>query len=96
MRQLVWSPGALDDLFRLQSFLHPKNPDAARRAITTIREGVKILSASPEIGRPLENYDSAYRERLIIFGESVYVVRYRIEKSEIILLTVRHGREAGN
>jgi len=96
VRQLVWSAGALQDLFRLQSFLQPKNPEAARRAIKAIRDGVKILLVSPEIGRPVQNYDTAYRERLITFGASVYVVRYRVSNAEIILLTVRHGRESEN
>ncbi len=92
--RLVWTARALNDLRRLHAFIARENPDAAKRAIKTIRAGVKILSAHPRIGRPVET-EPEYREWLIRFGASVYVVLYRVDDRVIALLAIRHGREAG-
>jgi len=91
--RVIWSPGALDDLVRLRRFLAGANPAAAARAIKTIREGVKSLRDNPGMGRPVIGLHGEFRERLIPFGASVYVVRYRVEDQAVLLLAVRHGRE---
>jgi plasmid stabilization system protein ParE len=92
--RVIWSPGALEDLARLRRFLAGVNPPAAIRAIKSIREGVKMLGTNPGMGRPVLDLNSEYRERLVVFGAGVYVVRYRVEDHAVVLLTVRHGREA--
>ena len=92
---LKWTPQALADVERLHRFLAGKNPDAARRAVQTIRAGVKILSTQPRIGHPAEDMDLEFREWLIPFGQGGYLVLYRIDAGAVVLLAVRHGREAG-
>ena len=57
MPQLIWSPAALRDVERLYRFLADKNPDAARRAARSIREGMNILHDQPGVGRPVEDMD---------------------------------------
>jgi plasmid stabilization system protein ParE len=42
MPQVIWSPQALLDVQRLYRFLAPGNQDEAKRAVTAIREGVKV------------------------------------------------------
>jgi plasmid stabilization system protein ParE len=95
MPRLIWSPQALRDLQRLYRFLAIKNLDAAKRAAKSIRQGATILGHQPTVGRPLEDMDPEYREWLIDFGHSGYVVLYRIKGDEAIILAVRHQREAG-
>jgi plasmid stabilization system protein ParE len=95
MPQLIWSPNALRDVARLHAFLKPKNPNAARRAVTAIREGVRLLERHPEAGRLVEDMEPEFREWPIEFGSGGYVALYRFEGSEVILLAVRHGWEAG-
>ncbi|WP_280790752.1 type II toxin-antitoxin system RelE/ParE family toxin [Methylopila sp. M107] len=80
---------------RRRRFLSPKNPDAARRAVATIKAGVRHLARHPESGRWLGQADSDLREAVIAFGRDGYVVLYRVEGDAIHLLAVRHGREAG-
>jgi plasmid stabilization system protein ParE len=63
--RLIWSPPALTDVQRLYRFLALKDEDAARRAIKTIRSGVKILAHQPEVGRPIEDMDPVFREWLM-------------------------------
>jgi plasmid stabilization system protein ParE len=93
--RLIWSPAALRDVQRLYTFLAENSPDAAQRAVRAIRQSVKILAQQPEIGRPVEGMDLAFREWLIQFGDSGYVALYRLDKAQPIILAVRHQREAG-
>ncbi len=95
MPRLVWTPPALRDLARLHRSLVVKNPAAARRAVRSIRQGIKALGTHPEIGRPVEDMPPEFREWLIQFGDSGYVALYRYDGRTVVLLAVRHGREAG-
>ena len=95
MPQLIWSPQALLDVQRLYRFLAPKNQDAAKRAATAIRQGVKVLSLQPAMGRPVEDMDDEFRDWIIDFGDSGYVARYRLDSENVIILAVRHQKEAG-
>lgn len=95
MPRLIWTPNALADVDRLHRWLKPKDADAASRAVATIRAGVKILAQSPRVGRPVEDMDPEYREKLIDFGNSGYVVLYRLDGETVALLAVRHQKEAG-
>ncbi len=95
MPRLKWSQDALRDIVRLHDFLSPKSRAAARRAIKAIRGGVKILTSHPEIGRPVDELSPEFREWVIEFGQGAYVVLYRFEGKEILILAIRHGREAG-
>ena len=95
MARLIWTPHALHDVARLHTFLASKNRDAARRAVRAIREGVKALGAHPEIGRPVEEMPPEFREWLVPFGNSAYIVLYRTDVELVAILAVRHEREAG-
>ena len=83
------------DVARLHDFLAPKNPAAAKRAIKAIRQGIKALGKHPEIGRPVEEMPPEFREWVIEFGQGAYVALYRYDGKEVVILAVRHGREAG-
>jgi plasmid stabilization system protein ParE len=95
MPRLIWTPSALLDVQRLCRFWVVKNPDAARRAVKAIRQGFKVLEQQPKVGRPVEDMDNEYRDWIIDFGDSGYVVRYRIESEFVIILAVRHQKEVG-
>jgi plasmid stabilization system protein ParE len=95
MPRLKWSQPALRDVARLHDFLAPKSRDAAKRAVRAIRQGVKALGKHPEIGRPVDELPPEFREWVIEFGSGAYVALYRIDGKEVVILAVRHGREAG-
>ena len=95
MPRLIWTPNALTDVRRLHRWLLPKDAEAATRAVAAIRAGVGILAQAPRIGRPAEDMDPEYREKLIDFGNSGYVVLYRLEGETVAILAVRHQKEAG-
>ena len=73
----------------------PTAAEAVTRAVATIRASMKILAASPRIGRPAEDMDPDYREKLIDFGNSGYVALYRLNGETVVILAVRHQKEAG-
>ena len=95
MPHLIWAPGAAADVQRLYRFLLPMNADAARRAVKAIRGGITILARQPRVGRPIEDMPSEFRDWLIGFGDSGYVVRYRMDRDTVTILAVRHQKEVG-
>jgi plasmid stabilization system protein ParE len=95
MPRLKWSQPALQDVARLHAFLAPKSRDAARRALKAIRLGVRALARHPEIGRLVEEMSPEFREWVIEFGSGAYIAMYHYGGNEVVILAVRHGREAG-
>jgi plasmid stabilization system protein ParE len=86
----------LRDVQRFYRFLAGKHPGAAKRAVQAVREAVKVLGHQPQIGRPIEDMAEAYREWQIDFGDSSYMVRYRVAPDAVIILAVRHQKEVGD
>jgi plasmid stabilization system protein ParE len=95
MPRLKWSQPALLDVRRLYEFLAPKSRSAAKRAVKAIRQGIKALGKHPEIGHPVEEMPPEFREWVIEFGHGAYVALYHYDGKEVVILAVRHGREAG-
>ena len=95
MPRLIWTPAALRDVARLHGFLAPKSRAAAGRAVRAIRQGVRALGTHPEIGRPVEDLLTDFREWVIHFGDSGYIVLYHYAGELVVILAVRHGKEAG-
>jgi plasmid stabilization system protein ParE len=95
MPRLIWSESALRDVQRLYRFLSDKNSEAARRAVKAIRASVRVIAQHQEIGRPADGMESEYREWVINFGGSGYIVLYRYEGGTALIVAVRHQKEAG-
>jgi plasmid stabilization system protein ParE len=93
LTDLVWLPEAREDIERLFTFLVEVNPAAAERAVRLIQQGAADLLAQPEIGRPMGD-ESERRELSLPFGAGAYVLRYRVAGEAIVVIRVRHGREA--
>ena len=95
MPRLIWTPPALLGIQRSYRFLTENNKDAASRAVKAIRTGARLVSQHPEIGRPAEEMDPEYREWLVDFGDSGYVLLYRFDVEVIAILSVKHQKEVG-
>ena len=59
-----------------------------------IRARVKILVQQPRLGRLVEDMGPEFREWLTNFGNSGYVALYHFDGKTIIVLAVRHQKEA--
>ena len=100
---LIWTPQALQDIQRLYQFLATRNRDAAKRAVSVIRDSVNILAKQPEVGRPVPEMALEFREWPINFGDSGYVVLYHFvnnstskdsnNEPQAIILSVKHQKE---
>ena len=94
MAQVIYAPNAIKNLQRLHQFLAGKNPAAAARAIATIRDRMKLLARFPEMGK-VDAEHPDFRELFITFGAAGYVTRYRFDGDLVVVLAIRHMREAG-
>ena len=94
MPQVAYSRNAASDLDRLHRFWVEKNPQAAARAIVTIIERLGELGRFPRLGR-VDPDRPQTRELFMRFGTAGYVARYRIDDDTVIVMAVRHAREAG-
>ncbi len=95
MPRLIWSPEALADVQRRYRFLAEKNPDAARRVASAIRDGMQIIADHSDAGRPVDDMDPEFQEWPISFGASGYVALYRLQKDAALVVAVRHQKEVG-
>ncbi len=88
--KIVWSPLALDRVTEIARYIAKDKPIAAENWVNTVFSKVESLESSPELGRlvPEINNDQ-FRE--IIYGN--YRIVYRLEKKQISILTVRHGKQ---
>lgn len=94
MATLNYTRKALGDIQRLVSFLDETDPAAAAITVALVEEGVQILAHHPLIGRCVEH---DLRELIISRGRTGYVALYRYREADdtILILAIRHQREAG-
>jgi plasmid stabilization system protein ParE len=85
-------PEALADLERLRSFLDDQRPAAAARAARTLRDGARRLVDFPHAGHAL-NDGTGRRELILPFGAGAYVLRYRIDGDDPVIIRAWHSRE---
>ncbi|MGH8620926.1 MAG: type II toxin-antitoxin system RelE/ParE family toxin [Burkholderiales bacterium] len=94
MAAINYAPRASSDLIRLIDFLAESDPPAAAETADLIASAVEALQHHPLIGRPVE---SGYSELVISRGRTGYVALYRYDESrdDVLVLAIRHQREAG-
>jgi len=92
--QVVLAERARADLDRLFEFLAADEPRAASEAIAVILDAFDVLRRHPLVGRPAEE---GLRDLVISRGKSGYVALYDYyaEIDTVLILAVRHQREAG-
>ena len=88
--KIIWSPLAIDRASEIAEYIALDKPSAADKWIATVFSKVEQLASSPEIGRVVpEIEDEQFRE--LIYGN--YRIVYRIEKKQVSILTIRHGKQ---
>ncbi|SEL88194.1 Plasmid stabilization system protein ParE [Kosakonia sacchari] len=96
MPQVRWTSHALRDVQKLSRFLNQKNREASKKAVAEIRKYARLLETTPDIGVPDEDDEySGYRDLIIPFGASGYVLRYFLDNGQPIIVAVKHQKEAG-
>ena len=88
--KIIWSPLAIDRASEIAEYIAQDKPSAAEKWINTVFSKVQQLKSSPDIGRVVpEIRNDRFRE--MIYGN--YRIIYRIEKTQISILTIRHGKQ---
>jgi len=88
--KIIWSPLAIDRASEIAEYIARDKPSAAEKWINMVFSKVEQLKSSPEIGRVVpEIRNDQFRE--LIYGN--YRIIYRIEKKQISILTIRHGKQ---
>ena len=88
--KIIWSPLAIDRASEIAEYIAQDKPSAAEKWINTVFSKVEQLKSFPEIGRVApEIKNDQFRE--LIYGN--YRIIYRIEKTQISILTIRHGKQ---
>lgn len=88
--KIVWSPLSVERASEITDYIAQDKPSAAEKWINNVFSKVEQLKSSPEIGRIVpEINNTKFRE--IIYGN--YRIIYRIEKKQISILTIRHGKQ---
>lgn len=91
---IALSARALSDLERLRDFLRDTDPSSADSTVALILAAVGVLEYHPLMGRPAEG---GLRELVISRGKTGYLALYRYDEARdrVLVLSVRHQREAG-
>lgn len=88
--KIIWSPLAIDRASEIAEYIAQDKPPAAEKWINTVFSKVAQLKSSPEIGRVVpEIRNDRFRE--LIYGN--YRIIYRMERKQISILTIRHGKQ---
>jgi len=94
MAQIKWLSEAVTDLHRLHSFLKEHDQKVADNAAGRILDGINLLKATPRLGRPMSNDDVERRELFMSFGAGSYVIRYRFENNDnVVIIRIWHSKE---
>ena len=88
--RIVWAPLAVDRATEIVEYIAQDKPSAAEKWVNTVFSKVEQLKSAPEIGRIVPEINNRqFRE--LIYGN--YRIIYRIEKKQISILTIRHGKQ---
>lgn len=88
--RIVWSPLALEHVRHLAHEIAAERPAVAARWVRAIFARVHQLREYPESGRIAPDLERAEVRQL---PYPPYRIIYRVERSRILILTVRNGRE---
>jgi toxin ParE1/3/4 len=89
--KIRWSPEAADDLERIALHIHEDNPEAARRIVKTISDGIIALKTFPGLGRVGRETGS----RELVFSPLPYVAVYRVNGNIVEISRIWPGAQNG-
>ncbi len=98
MPRIIFTDQANRDIVRLADFMQEVDPSLKKRLITTILDGIQILSDFPGIAKTAQDEKYKHlRELFIPFGGAGYSVlyEYRQPSDTVLIAAIRHTRESG-
>jgi toxin ParE1/3/4 len=83
-----WTAVALDELYEAWGHIAQDNVEAADRIVERLQAASRQLSLFPKIGRA----GRRARTRELVVAGTKYILIYRVARSGVEILRVRHGR----
>ncbi len=88
--KITWSPRSKSQLNDIAEYIALDKPTAAYRWLEDLFKAVEKLELFPKSGRKVPEFNQE-DIREIIFGN--YRIIYKIKEDEIIIASVRHGKQ---
>jgi addiction module RelE/StbE family toxin len=88
--KIFWSDFAIEKVTEIAEYINRDNPQATEKWVASIFDRVKQLENFPKSGRVVPEINRS-NIREIFFGS--YRIVYKIETDQIVILTVRHGKQ---
>jgi addiction module RelE/StbE family toxin len=85
VRRVVWTEQARTNLAAIRDYIAEFSPLAAQRFALKLVAAAEDLSQNPDRGRLVGRH---HRELAII---RPYLIRYRVEEGEVLILRIRHA-----
>jgi toxin ParE1/3/4 len=76
------------DIERICDYIAKDNPDAAERVDERIHDAIKLLARLPGMGH---NRPDVNDKRYFFWAVGNYVIAYRVEGKELVVVRVVHG-----
>ena len=93
MPQIIYTEAFISDFERLYLFLNKENPRAAQKLAAVLEERLEILATIPKAFA----FFGEFRVYMLEFGSAGYAILYdySVETDQIIMLRIKHQKEAG-
>ena len=88
--RVVWSPLALERVLAIAQEIAGERPSTAARWVRAVFKRVHQLRQYPQSGRVAPDLA---RPEIRQLPYPPYRIIYRVERTRVLILTVRHGRE---
>jgi toxin ParE1/3/4 len=85
--KLKWTPAASRDLEEIEAYIGQGNPLAALQTVLQLIDQVRNLKDHPGLGRP----GRVQRARELMISDTPYIVHYKVQGDEIVILRALHG-----
>ncbi len=87
--RIVWSRRAVQDLDSIADYIAADSPTYAGIVLKGIVNQTKILVRFPQAGRKVPEFDDEHTRELVVYS---YRIIYRLQKDEVLIVTVIHGK----
>src|SRR5262249_5064108 len=84
-----WSRQALADLRGIRAYIAQDDPTRAGAVVSRLRESTRLLEQFPYAGRA----GGASSGRELVVARLPYIILYRIERSTVVIVRIRHGAQ---
>jgi toxin ParE1/3/4 len=88
-KRVVWSARALADVESIAAFIASDSPAYAKIVVKKIVKLTRQLARFPQSGRQVPEFQDPSLRELLAYS---YRIIYKVEKEEIIIASVIHGK----